>query len=284
MTTTLMRDSIVGDDWILGSMASCPPQLILSKDTGEPTGDIITGPVRIAFDDLFELPKATPENENPKYGASLLFPPNVDMTLFYNAYYEVCARDFADKYDATTQQYLGLKSPFHDQGAKANFGGFTPGCTYFNASSKYQPPVTDVRHNPIVDRSKVYPGVWAIAAVNAYSYNMKTNKGVAFGLQNIMIIGDDTKFGGGAKANKDQFAGVNISAPIARPDVSNMGGQPPAEAPAGIPGYTTPPAGAAPSHAPGGAPTATPPAAAPAQPPAQPATTSPTDANWDFMN
>ena len=73
MTTTLVRDSIVGDKWINDVAASVPIQWVYDEKTGEPTGDILTGPVRLAFDNLFELPKATSTAQNPKYGATLLF-------------------------------------------------------------------------------------------------------------------------------------------------------------------------------------------------------------------
>jgi hypothetical protein len=276
-----MNDSIVGDQWITQTMASCPPQLVFNQDTGQPTGDIITGPVRLAFDALFKPNKD--DNDEDKYGAALLFPPNVNLQLFYDAFYQTCGEEFSAMWDG--QQYQGVKSPFKDQSEKTRFGGFTPGCVYINAGSRYQPPVTDIRYNPIVDESKVYPGVWAICAVNTYAYKTKTNKGISFGLQNVMIIGDDKKFGGGAKANKDQFAGVNVSAPISRPDMSGMGNNNVPQQPQGLPGYSAPAGAPAPAGftPPGTAPTATPPSSTqPGQHSAAPATTSPSD--FDFMN
>ena len=266
MTTTIVRDSIVGDAWIQQTAQSVPIQKVIDAETGNETGDILTGPVRLAFDTLFELPQPSAKMENPKYGAALLFTPMADFGLFYEEYHRICAQDFADHYDAASGQYYGLHSPFRDQAEKAKFGGFTPGCVFMTCTSKFKPPVVDARGNPIVDQSKVYPGVWAICAVNAYSYKDPRKKGVGFGLQSVMIIGDDTKFGGGAPDPNKTFAAAKgaIQTPAIQSGqvAGNMpvGGQPPAGA-----AMPPPPAGgthAAPAPAPA-APAASAPAAAP---------------------
>ena len=265
MTTTIVRDSIVGDAWIQQTMQAVPVQYVKDEKTGEPTGDLLTGPVRLAFDTLFELPNPSEKVQNPKYGAALLFPPS-DMQLFYDEYYKVCAREFADYYDQATGQYHGLHSPFRDQAEKLKFGGFTPGQVFMTCTSKFKPPVVDVRGNPIVDRSKVYPGVWAICAVNAYAFKDARKKGIGFGLQSVMIIGDDTKFGGGAPDPTQTFKGVGgaIQAPTVQPGAMaamppGQNGQPPASAPTG--GHAAPPP-------PGGTYAAPPAAGQPAMPPA----------------
>lgn len=251
MTTKMVRDSIVGDDWILQTMRNVPVQRIIDPATGNFNGDIITGPVRLAFDNLFDLPPANETNKNPKYGTQLLFPPNVDFTIFYEEYYKACAQHFPENYVPETQQYMGLHSPFRDQAEKLKFGGYTPGCVFMTVSSKYKPPVVDSRMNPIVDKTKVYPGVWAICVVNTYDYGKnppQPKKGINFGLQSVMIIGDDTKFGNQGPDVKAQFKGVNVTAPIVRPGVgAGMAGMnPAAPAPAAaIPGYTQPGGGVA---------------------------------------
>lgn len=259
MTTTLVRDSIVGDNWLRQTAQAVPVQRVLDKD-GVPTGDILTGPVRLSFtDSLFTLPEKSGDSE-PKYGCTLLFTPLFDPALFYEEYYAGCSQEFPTYYEPTTQQYHGLHSPFHDQAEKAKYGGYTPGCVFINSSSQYKPPIVDSRHNPIVDQSKVYPGVWAICAVRRYAYGKALKgpgkKGIGFGLQSVMIIGDDTKFGGGAPDTKELFGNVKVSAPIVPPHMAqNM---PVAGAPApaaGIPGYTMP-GGGAPARAPFGAPPA----------------------------
>lgn len=244
MTTTIVRDSIVGDAWIQQTAANVPIQKVMGED-GQWSGDLLTGPVRLAFDDLFELPKVTAQNQNPKYGCSILFTPLANLDVLYEEYYRICAESFQSYHDAASGQYYGLHSPFRDQAEKAKFGGFTPGCIFMNVSSKYKPPIVDIRGNPIVDPSKVYPGVWAICGINAYAnlpdkQNPAKKVGVGFGLQSVMIIGDDTKFGGGAPDPNKTFAAAKgaITAPSIQPgQAGNVppGAQPPA------PGAAMPP-------------------------------------------
>lgn len=261
MTTTLVKDSIVGDAWIQQTMAAVPMQRIIDPKTGNFNGDILTGPVRLAFENIWELPKKREGQTNdPKYGATLLFPPNQNFQIMYEEYYKLCAQHFPEYYVAQTQQYAGLNSPFRDQAEKIKFSGFTPGCVFMACTSKFKPPVVDNRMNPVIDRSKLYSGVWAICAVNPYVYGKnppQPKKGVSFGLQSIMIIGDDTKFSGQGPDAKEHFAGVNVTAPVVRPDMSRMpmGAPPPA---AGIPGYTAPGGGVAPAYPTPGAPPAIP--------------------------
>lgn len=289
MTTTLVRNSIVGDEWIRAAVAACPPQRRIDPATNNWNGDILTGPVRLSFfgDSLFELPKPKPgQQSEPKFETHALFTPLTDFAIFYEEYYKMCAKEFPEYWNGS--QYAGLQSPFRDQAEKLKYAGFTPGCTFMKLSSRYAPNVVDNRMNPIVDRKKVYPGIWAVCAVNVYAggkSNAMHKKGVSFGLQSVMIIGDDEKFGGAGPDAKAQFAGVNITAPIARPDMSKFppGGQPPPPGP-GIPGYTTH-MGAPGNVQPGGPPPTTyaPPAGMPPAPPAShsapPATTYPSEPN-----
>lgn len=228
MSTAMVRDSIVGDKWIEDAYRTAPPQRIFDEKTREYTGNFLSGPVRLAFVNLMALPKATATIENPKFNTILLFPPITDFTLFNEDYYNECAKTFASYWNADAGQYMGLHSPFHDQVEKSQkYQGFTPRCTYLTVSSQFKPPIVDARGNAIVDPSKVYPGAWAILAINAYPYGMKatgpTKRGVGFGIQSVMMIGDDTNLsGGGAVDPSKTFKGISVQAPIARPDFSKM--------------------------------------------------------------
>lgn len=266
MTTTIMRNSIVGDDWIRAMQMAVPPQKVI-KD-GKWTGDILSGPVRLSFPVLFTLPQATAQRANPKFGASLIFPPPLpgqsaaqQFALFYEEYYRIAAEKFAAHWDAGSQQYFGLHSPFHDQGEKAiKYAGYTPGLTYFGVNSKFKPPVVspipgDPNHfNPVVDETKVYPGVWAICTLNAYDYGLnppQPKKGPGFGLQSVLIIADDTNIGAGGAADPNKtFGGLALPpAPITRPNIGALpGGAPGAPgAPPSMPPQSMP---GAPSSAP----------------------------------
>lgn len=252
MTTTMVKDSIVGDAWLQQAVQQVPLQRRLDAQ-GQWNGDIITGPVRLAFMDLFELPKPRPgQSGDPKFGATLLFPPNTNFQVFYEEYHKECSKEFPEYWVQQSNAFMGLTSPFRDQAEKMNkYSGYTPGCTFISCSTKFQPSVVDRNCNPIVDRSKVYAGVWAICAVNIYPYGKnppQPKKGVKFGLQSVMIIADDTKLSGGGVDPRQQFAGINVATPMQRPNLAGVADQMPpgmtAAPAAAIPGYTAPGGGA----------------------------------------
>lgn len=245
MTTTVVKDSIVGDQWLQQVAAACPIQRVINKETGLPTGDILTGPVRLTFPYLDKPPEKKPgATSEPKYGSGIMFTPYADFGILYEEYYKLCGQIFPEYWNPDMNQYYGLQSPFHDQAEKSmKYKGYTPGLVSLNCTSKFKPPVVDNRGNPIVDYSKVYPGVWAICSLKPYDYGKnppQPKKGVAFGLQSVMLIGDDTNIGTAGPDTKQQFAGINVAAPVTRPNIAGMPqGGPPAPA-AGIPGYTSP--------------------------------------------
>lgn len=254
MTTTLMKNSIVGDAWIQSLMQMVPVQRVVNEK-GELTGDVLSGPVRLSFVNLFELPKPRAGQQGePKYGCAILWPPMADLSILIEEYYKVAAAVFPEHWNPATNSYYGLHSPFHDQGEKFKYDGYTPGCQYMTVSSKFKPQIVDTRGNPIVDPAKVYAGVWAVVGLKPYAYGKnppQPKKGPGFGLQSVMILGDDTNLAvpKGADASqmfKGQIAAA-LPAPIARPDLSRMPAPPP-----GMPGNGPALYPAAPTIPPGG--------------------------------
>ncbi len=253
--STLMTNSSVGDKWIREVCQANPTVMLPGEGRF-----ISSGPVRLAFCDTLWEPKA-PNGQpggTPKYSVCALYTPFSDMTQYYAEYYRICAEMFADHYNPHLNPpgYSGLENPFHDCAQKAHkFEGFTPGCFYVNHTSKFKPAIVDATaaRNPITDRAKVYPGCWAILVVNAYGYGKsppQPKKGVSFGLQAVMIIGDDQNLSGGGVDPRTVFAGANVRPPMVNPAaLAGIVPPPPAGAPQGSPqGYRPP----QPPMAPGG--------------------------------
>lgn len=245
-----MKDSQLPDDWVKTACAANPIQAVLDPATGKPNGNFLTGPVRLAFTDtLFEARKPSDRQNDPsakgKYGVMALYTPYSIMQPLYDEYYRRVGMEFPDHWNGSS--YVGLETPFHDQGAKFKYEGFTTGLPYINHTSSYQPQIVDMRHNLIVDRAKVYPGVWAILAVNAYAYGRsppQPKKGASFGLVQVMIIADDKRTAGGPPDAKTTFAAVNVRPPVVAPSAA-FGAQPApgAAPPTAAPPYMPPPAG-----------------------------------------
>lgn len=269
-----MNDSKMTDDWIAKVVAANPFRI------AEKTGNIITCPVRLQFVNFLQPAKpmeGSDPDKKPSYNCVVCLPPGAEhgwQNLLWPMVYAEERKHFPNNFGPDNRSF-GLHSPFRDQIEKSRNSkgetvlGFTPGLQCFSASTLIKPMVTDTAGNPIVDESRIYPGMWAILAVNLYPYGIKPvrpKKGINFGLQNVMFFADDTKTGGGGKVSnpKDDFSGVNIDHAY-RPEAS-FGNTPaaPVYAPP-APGSIMPPAQPV---APGYAPPAqwTPPPVAPAAP------------------
>lgn len=219
--TTVMRDSMVGDAWIQEACRQNPVQRVIDEKTGQPNGNILTGPVRLVFTDaVFEAKPKMKSDPNSKVGyqSGILFTPYTDMAIFWEEYYKIAASDFPSHWNAQAQQYYGLDNPFFDQGTKQKYNGFTAGLWASTFSSNFPPDVVDTRGNPITDHKAIYPGVWAIVACNAYASGKNApRKGPRFGLVSIMKIADDKPLGGGAPDPRTLFKGVTVKPPVAVP-------------------------------------------------------------------
>ena len=204
-----MKDSTINPQWLAEQMRANPPRVL-------PNGNIFSGPVRLAFANIFKPGKPNNEGGEGKFGAALLLPPGTDTKVFQEAWVAAAKVGFPQNWDAQGKP-VGLHIPFHRQDEKA-FGpkplaGYTPDCVVFSVTSKFKPPVVDVNMNPIVDETRVYSGVWAFVSMNTFKYGPPNpKKGISFGLQTVMIIADDTKLSGGGGNPQTDFADIKITA------------------------------------------------------------------------
>ena len=209
MPSTLMRDSNIDNNWLRDMVRRNPPQEL-------PDGQILSGPVRLSFVHLFTPGKPGDNGQEGKYGAALLFPPGVDMRVFEVAWNRVARGAFPNNWTPDGKP-IGLHSPFHDQGEKAYsakpLSGYTPGAIFVNVLSKFRPIVVHASDpkTQVTDEARAYAGVWAVASLNTYSYKNKKT-GVGFGLQQVMLIADNSKLAGGGGDPVKTFAGVQITA------------------------------------------------------------------------
>jgi len=210
-----MRDSKLDDAWIAQALASNPMQIVPAS------GNIRTCPVRLMFPNIFHPRKGMKRDDGSdgkeSFNVALLFPPGaqqqIDSVMWPPAY--AMLREKFGSYFTPDGKFTGLHLPFHDQVEKTvgpkPYKGYTPGCQYISVSSEFKPSIVDTLGNPIVDESRVYAGVWALVSINPYTYANRL-KGVAYGLNAVMIIQDDERCdGGGAAADPaTEFAGVKI--------------------------------------------------------------------------
>lgn len=57
-----------------------------------------------------------------------------------------------------------------------------------NAKANTRPGVIAKDKTPILDEEEMYSGVWAIVSVTFFPYDVSGNRGVAVGLNNVMVL------------------------------------------------------------------------------------------------
>lgn len=205
--------SRMSPDWIRQACLANPIMKL-------PNGNIRTCPVRISFPWLFKPQPPMDPGSKAKFGATLLFPSTaygVDFTPMVNDVNTIFNEEFPPNQYPRDQhgRPMGLHSPFRLQDEKAQkFEGYVPGSYFVTVTAETKRQVVDTRLNPIVDESKVYPGVWALAVINAFPFGKKPvrpKKGVSFGLNSLMIFADDTQLGGGGSDPTVDYAGITVT-------------------------------------------------------------------------
>src|ERR1043165_1868860 len=164
-------------------------------------GKLIPPEARLSFPSLF-VPRAPMEGSagEPKYGCTLLFPKDADLSALKAAASAAVRAKGGDK------KTSNLRSPFRD-GSEKDLDGYE-GCIFINVTSKQKPGVVDENVQPIIDPSASYAGCYVRASVKAYAYEKAGNRGVAFGLNNIQKTRDGEAFGGGPSRAEDDFTAV----------------------------------------------------------------------------
>jgi hypothetical protein len=153
---------------------------------------INTPEFRISFPAILE-PKLNDLSDKMEYSCVALFPKGADLSAMKAEAQRVAVEKWGDKIPAN------LRSPFREQGEK-DYEGYVAGATFVRLKSQTRPGIVDLAVAAIIDPSKVYAGVWAIAHTNAYAYHHpKGGPGVAFGLEHLQIVRDDEPLDGRQK-------------------------------------------------------------------------------------
>lgn len=284
-----MKNSVVPDQWIADAIRAVPFHR-------QANGNIITCPVRLHFCNIWEAKEGQNDDGTKKmsFNCAVLMPPGADMfigSVLWPAWLEAAKGAFPDPKYWRADGSPNLHWPLHKCDDKQQYSGYTPGCWYFNVSSQFKPRITDTALNTILERSRVYDGVWAVLALNLYSYKNKKT-GVSFGLQNVMLAGDDEVLTGGGTDPKEDFANVRLT-PNYDPQRAFANPQPALSPPMGniMPPATPvsappqPPGFGAPTSMPGGPPGYMPPPGAPQQPWFTPNPAAPeAEIDWDPLS
>lgn len=168
---------------------------------------VITGVVRLSFVHVWE-PTSMQDGGPKKYSAALLIPKSDKATI------AAINKAIAEAKTAGVPKWGGklppvLKMPLRDGDVEKPEDENYKGMYWINATSNQQPGVLDRDKNELIDKTKLYSGVYAKVDINFYPFLASGNKGVACGLNNILLVKDGPALAGKESA-KIAFANVEV--------------------------------------------------------------------------
>ena len=160
---------------------------------------IITPKGRLSYPHL--LNRNTEGNyPSDKYETLLLIPKTENISVLIKACEAVLMEMFSEEYAGLDQ----LKNPPVRDGDEK--GGEYAGHWFIKAKSDNRPAIVGPNPKVVIDNPElVYGGQWARLSLSVYGYKKPGNKGIAFGLKNVQILGGGEPFGSGAGNPADQF-------------------------------------------------------------------------------
>lgn len=180
--------------------------------------NVNTPEFRVSYPSVFKARK-NDLNGKDEYSVVALFKKGQDLTQLKAA----AQKAITDKWGPDKAKWpANLRSPFRDQAERAKDvdgkrvlpAGHEEGAIFLNLKSAQRPGVVDQNVQDILDESQFYAGCYARASINAYAYDQKGNRGVAFGLGNIQKMRDGEPLGNRAKPEQD-FAPIPVDNAVA---------------------------------------------------------------------
>ena len=164
---------------------------------------VVTPKFRVSYPNVFK-PKLNELSGKEEFSLVALFEAGEDLSKLQAAVKAAIVKKWGSD---SSKHPKNLRTPFRDQSDREKDGklpaGHTAGAIFINLKSQDRPGVVDASVQPILDEKEFYAGCYARASVNAYAYDMKGNKGVAFGLGNVQKMGDGDPLGGRTTAEMD---------------------------------------------------------------------------------
>lgn len=159
------------------------------------------GPARGSYANIFK-PRAMSDKDEPKYSISLLVEKKkADKQLAeLRKLIEYVAQE---KFGPKWKEIRNFKLPIRDGDVERPDHKEYAGMLFMGASSKKAPGIVDRHLVAIMDEKEAYSGCYFVAAVNVYAFDTKGNKGVALGLNNLLLWEKGEKLSGGKEAAED---------------------------------------------------------------------------------
>lgn len=170
---------------------------------------IVTGKVRLSYTNVF-TPQSIDGGEE-KYSTAILIPKSDKETLRkIKAAVDAAKEQGKSKWGGKVP--TNIKTPLRDGDEERPDDETYAGHYFLNASSKNKPGIAKpigkdsagkTKFAEITDTTEVYSGCYAKVSLNFYPFDMKGNRGVAAGLNNIVKVQDGDFLGGRSSVNDD---------------------------------------------------------------------------------
>lgn len=165
------------------------------------------GKARFSYLHVF-TPRASSEGADPKYSVTLIIPKDNTEAI------EQIKAAITNAYQAGVGKFGGRlpakgtwKNPLRDGDVERPEDEAFANSYFLNASSKQKPGI--VKWGPagklvdVIDEEEIYSGCFGYASVNFFAFNNAGNKGVACGLNNILLTDKGDYLGGRTSAASD---------------------------------------------------------------------------------
>ena len=172
---------------------------------------MITPLVRFSYLNCFE---AKPDPQGVlKFSVSCLIPKtDTEGIKSLQAAINAAVQKGLDINKFTQAQIKSLRLPIRDGDEEfeaGNRGAEYKGCFFINATSKNKPGVVKAQANskpvPIFDPDEIFSGCYGRVDANFFPYNQAGNRGIGFGLNNIMLVKEGERLDGRQRA-EDAFS------------------------------------------------------------------------------
>lgn len=154
---------------------------------------VVTGVVRGSYVRVFE-PALNDLSGNMEYSMAVLVPKSDKATIAKLK--KAANAALAKKWPDASSRPRNLRNPLRDGDEKDPPDEAYEDHYFFNCKSSTAPGIVDGKLKPVTDAREFVSGDYCRVSLNAYAYDKKGNRGVAFGLNNIQVVEKGDPLGG----------------------------------------------------------------------------------------
>lgn len=176
------------------------------------SGNIRLPRARLYYPHFFkpQMRKGETDLDKARYQTTVLLPKGVEMAILLKAVEDAAV----DKWGADYAKKMKVKKPFLKTDEQPKMAELVEDYPVFLRLNSKQKPGVVFASGATCDESKdheVYGGRWAFVSVRPAAYEVDGSKGVSLFLQNVQLLEDDERLGGGRVSAEAEFESAEVS-------------------------------------------------------------------------